>query len=66
LVNLVIFDTGGRLVKRLLHQSTYPAGPHQVTWMGQDMNDRSVAAGIYFYRLRTEEFSETRRMTLVK
>jgi subtilisin family serine protease len=62
---LEVFDPGGRLVTRLV-DADLEAGPHAVAWDGRDAADHPVASGNYFYRLRTDGFSEMRSMTLVK
>jgi hypothetical protein len=62
---LEIFDAGGRLVTRLV-DADLEAGPHAVAWNGRDAAGRPVASGNYFYRLRTDGFSEMRSMTLVR
>ena len=35
-------------------------------WNGRDQADRMVASGVYFYRLATAGFSQTRKMILIK
>jgi hypothetical protein len=59
-VKLEVFDIAGRLVATLAdgHQN---AGRHEVTF-----DAKSLASGIYFYRLRTAAFTQTKRMLLVK
>jgi len=41
-------------------------GHHQVDWHGIDDNNRIVGSGIYFYRLKTNEKTITRKMVLLK
>ncbi len=64
-LSLKVYDTAGRLV-RTLDQGMQPAGPAQVIWSGVDDQGRSVASGVYFYRLSSQGLQETRRMTLVR
>lgn len=64
-VRLEVFDLQGRLVRTLVDGERV-AGRHEEIWDGRDMTGRQVASGVYFYRLKAGEFSETRSMTLVK
>lgn len=48
---LDVFDTRGRLVKRLA-SGVQPAGMGMVRWDGRDNSGRVVAGGVYLYRLR--------------
>jgi len=37
-----------------------------VIWDGENSNGEKVASGIYFYRIKTEQFNETKKMILLK
>ncbi len=64
-VSLKIYDIAGRLVKTLLDEHR-EAGLYDVVWRGRDNADRTVATGVYFYRLESGRFQQTRTLTLVK
>ncbi|MFH0762161.1 MAG: T9SS type A sorting domain-containing protein [Bacteroidota bacterium] len=64
-VTLEIRDFEGRKVKQILN-TTLLAGEHTVYWNAKDVNNRNVNPGIYFYRLRAGERSETKRMVIVR
>jgi len=64
-VSLQIFDMAGRLV-RTLYQGDEGAGSHEKTWQGRDEHGRTMATGVYFYRLQAGDEAETRRMLLAK
>lgn len=49
-VRLDVIDITGRRVRTLTNQ-TLETGVHQATWDGRDEGGRSVASGVYFYRL---------------
>ncbi len=59
-VRLVVYDTMGRAVARLV-DGILPAGEHRVTFDG-----RGLPSGRYFYRLEAGSFAATRSMTLTK
>jgi photosystem II stability/assembly factor-like uncharacterized protein len=52
-VTAEIFDLRGALVSRLADER-YPAGPVSLRWDASDRTGRPVAAGTYFYRVRTD------------
>ncbi|MBT4295527.1 MAG: hypothetical protein HOD43_06940, partial [Candidatus Marinimicrobia bacterium] len=41
-------------------------GTHFITWDGLDTQGSPVESGIYFYRLTTELFTKTMKMTLLR
>jgi hypothetical protein len=64
-VNLVIYNVLGQKVKTLVDE--YQTAGHQaVDWDGTDEAGERSASGIYFYRLSIGDFSETRKMLLLK
>lgn len=64
-VALEVFDVRGRHVKTLVDGFRSP-GEHVVTWNGANESGRTVAAGLYFYRLRGPGFEQTRKVTFLK
>lgn len=64
-VTLKIYDVLGREVITLVHEDL-PAGKHAYSWNGKDSYGRTSATGIYFFRLETTDFTQTRKMVLVK
>lgn len=65
-VDLRVYDMQGRLVRILLTNEMVEPGVHEAEWDGRDHRGASVAAGVYLYQLVTDNFSGSRRMTLVK
>ena len=63
-VRLEVFNVLGQHVATLVDREQ-PAGRHTATWHGTDAAGRTVAAGLYLYRIRGTGPSETRRMVLV-
>ncbi|PID27636.1 MAG: hypothetical protein CSB55_08155 [Candidatus Cloacimonadota bacterium] len=64
-INLSVFDVKGRLVKELVNGKT-AKGPHTVSWDGKDYNNKNVASGIYFYRLKTSSRMTSKKIIVVK
>ena len=60
-----IYNILGRLVA-VPHDGMSKAGHNEVVWNGSNSSGETVATGIYFYRLTAENFTETRKMTLLK
>jgi N-acetylneuraminic acid mutarotase len=60
LVNLAITDLTGREVKVLINEIMEP-GYHETYFDGSNF-----ASGVYFYKIKTGEYSETKKMVLVK
>ena len=64
-VSLKIYNVAGQLVRTLVNE-TMAAGIHTVTWDGANSNGEKVASGIYFYQLSAENYTQTRKMCLMK
>ena len=65
LLRLAVYDIMGRPVRTILSATVEP-GYHQVVWDGRDGRGRSVATGVYIYRLETPSKSMARKMMLLK
>jgi hypothetical protein len=55
-VSIKILNSAGQTVKQLVSQRE-SAGEHQVDFIGRDL-----PAGVYYYKIETDFFSETRKM----
>jgi hypothetical protein len=60
MVTLKVYDIMGREVQTLVNESLKP-GTYEVAFDGSMLN-----SGVYFYKLITNSFTETKRMLLVK
>ena len=62
---LKIFNIKGQLVRTMVskHQNS---GIHQVSWDGKDSQGNEVSTGIYFYKLKAGDFTQTKKMVLLK
>lgn len=59
-VNIKVFDVLGREVAELVNE-VVTAGEHNVTFNGE-----TFQSGIYYYKMEAGDFSETKKMILVK
>ncbi len=64
-VAINIYNILGQKVKTLLSGET-PAGSWSLTWNGKDDKNKSVASGVYFYKMQTQGYTNTRKMILMK
>lgn len=60
LTTIKIYDILGRVVSSIVDENL-KAGTYSVKWNGE-----SFASGIYFYRLETTDYNETRKMVMIK
>ncbi len=64
-VSLSVYNVLGQKVTTLVNE-TLPAGRYETEWDGSSDGGVEVASGIYFYRLHTEQFTQTKKMILLK
>ena len=64
-VELVVYNVLGQRVATII-DGTRGAGHHEVSWQGVDDGGSRVTSGIYFYRLTTADYTETKKMMLIK
>ncbi|MDP8206878.1 MAG: T9SS type A sorting domain-containing protein [Candidatus Electryonea clarkiae] len=64
-VKLTVYDLLGRTVTTLLNNRTQP-GHHTVTWNGINDSGTPVSSGLYFIRLESDSFSQTRKIVMLK
>ncbi len=64
-VTLEVFNILGQRVKTLVG-AVQPAGRYSVVWDAKDEQGKEVSSGIYFYRLEAGEFSESKKMVILK
>jgi hypothetical protein len=59
-VNLKIYDISGKEVATLINENM-KAGEYKI-----DFKANNIPSGTYFYTLKAGDFSETKKMTLIK
>jgi len=64
-VSLEIYNLRGQLVKTLVN-NVQEAGVHTESWNGTDDSGKSVASGVYFYKMKASNYTATKKMILMK
>jgi hypothetical protein len=64
-VQIEIFNIRGERVATLADRE-YAAGSYTVAWDGNSETGSQVSTGVYFYRLLSDNFSDTRKMVYLK
>jgi len=64
-VRVQIYDVLGQQTRTLVNERLSP-GRKVVTWDGTNDSGQPVASGVYFYRIITESYSESKKMLLLR
>ena len=64
-VSLVVYDVKGARVKTLV-DGLHGGGRYTVEWDGRNNAGERVASGVYFYRLVEKNYTNTKKMLLLK
>lgn len=66
-VSLDIYNTKGQLIKTLVSNEKYSGGnEYNVSWNGTDENGKSVSSGVYFYKLKANNFTDIKKAVFLK
>jgi hypothetical protein len=65
LVTVKVYNVAGQLVRTLVSE-VKDAGSYTAVWDGTNNLGADAASGIYFYKMETGGFSETRKMVLLR
>jgi Tol biopolymer transport system component len=69
-VTVRIYNVKGELIRSInvgrQAAGAYTTQQNAVYWDGKDETGQSIASGVYFYQLVADDFSETRRMVVMK
>jgi hypothetical protein len=65
-IELKVYDATGRLVRNLYGAMPHAPGAMQISWDGTDQTDRKLPNGVYFVKLQTGDYSESRKVLLVR
>ncbi len=66
IVDLRVYDTAGRLIRTLETGATRESGRHVTGWNGKDNSGRAVTSGVYFAKISTGKFRQTRKMVYLR
>ena len=65
LVNITIYDMIGKKVKTLVN-SLQTAGYKSIKWDATNNRNKPVSAGVYLYTIEAGDYSQTKKMVLLK
>jgi len=65
-VVMKIYNVNGQEIRSLLDKRLFAAGTYAVRWDGKDDHGHPVSSGVYFYQLKADEFSEVKKMSLLR
>jgi len=65
-VTIAVYNILGQEIATLVNGEILSAGRQSVSWDGLDARGNDVPGGLYFYRMTAGEFTETRKMVLLK
>lgn len=64
-VKLEVYNILGQKIKTLA-DDYFTKGVREVVWDGKNQKGKEVATGIYFYRIKTEKYTEIKKMALLR
>ncbi|MFQ6610764.1 MAG: plastocyanin/azurin family copper-binding protein [Fidelibacterota bacterium] len=65
LITISVTDINGRLINTLVN-NLQDAGSHSIMWNGKDSYGHTVSAGVYLYRIQAGNYTQMRKMVLLK
>jgi hypothetical protein len=66
-VGLKIYNVAGQLVRTLVNEVQHPrAEGYAVIWNGTNNEGEQVSSGVYFYKLVGKNYTQTRKMVMLK
>jgi hypothetical protein len=65
-VEVLLFDVGGRRIRTLANRMFEGGREHELLWDGTDDEGHTVAAGVYFYQLRSPTFTSRKKITVLR
>jgi hypothetical protein len=64
-VSIKVYNAMGQWITSLVDKNQ-TAGSYRIEWNSRDSNGRGVSNGLYLYQMRADDFTQTRKMVLMK
>lgn len=64
-VTIKIYNARGQEIKTI-SQGNQQEGTYSIVWDGKNNQGQQMSSGVYYYRIITEEFTDVKKMLLVK
>jgi flagellar hook assembly protein FlgD len=64
-VSIKVYNAMGQLVRTLVDERRDP-GRYSIRWDGRNQAGERVSSGVFFYSMKAERFSETKKMLVVR
>jgi hypothetical protein len=65
-VSLKIYNVAGQLVRTLVDEQVKAGQVYEAQWQGLNNANQPVSSGVYFYKLVTNGYTQTKKMVLLK
>jgi flagellar hook assembly protein FlgD len=66
LKTVTVYNIKGQLIQALINNQKLSLSEHSFVWDGKTNSGQPVAAGIYFFKMKSGTFSAKRKMILMK
>ena len=64
-VTLKIFNLSGQVICSLVNEN-FKAGVHVVNWHGHNDSGQRVVSGVYFYKIKINDFEESKKLLILE
>ena len=64
-VQVTVYNILGQKVRTLVNENQ-KAGYQRIEWDSKNDKGEEVASGIYFYRIKADEFTQARKMVILR
>ncbi|MBW6516856.1 MAG: T9SS type A sorting domain-containing protein, partial [Candidatus Cloacimonetes bacterium] len=64
-VRITVYNVRGQMV-RVLTEGYYEQGVHNVLWDGKTESGSRAGSGMYFYNMKSGDYTSTKKMILLK